>query len=102
MLRDANAVIQALRDRKEELQLSDAVVDELAGLASGHCGKALGPTREKTPTLFTLMSLIGALGLAIQFVPDPDAKVQSRWTKRRTPPRADGNGRLSRLRRARI
>jgi hypothetical protein len=36
MLRTADDVIEALRSRKEALQLSDAVVDELAGLTPGH------------------------------------------------------------------
>jgi hypothetical protein len=101
MLRTPNDIIAALRSRKEQLQLSDATVDEIAGLTSGHCGKVLGPTREKAPTLFTLMTLVGALGLAVQLVPDPETQVQGRWQKRLTPPRVGGNGRLSRLRRAR-
>jgi hypothetical protein len=49
------------------------VVDELAGLRGGHTNKALGPSREKVPNRYTLMSLVGALGLAVQLVEDPEA-----------------------------
>jgi hypothetical protein len=53
-----------------------------------------------TPTLYTLMSLVGALGLMVQLVPDPDTQVQRRW-KLRSAGQAHGRGRLSQLRRAR-
>ena len=46
------------------------MVDELAGLRGGHINEALGPSREKVPNRYTLMSLVGALGLAVQLVED--------------------------------
>src|SRR5262245_20322700 len=81
MLRTPNDIIEALRARKAELQLSDALVDEIAGLTSGHWGKITA--RERSPTVYTLMSIVGALGLAVTLVPDPDATVARRWEKRR-------------------
>jgi hypothetical protein len=99
MLRTADDLIAALRQRKDELQLSNAVVDDLAGLVEGHTDKVLGPTRtKKSPNIITLMCLAGALGLAVQLVDDPDSRVQGRWAKRRHQPAS--NGRISRQRRA--
>jgi hypothetical protein len=47
------------------------------------------------------MSLIGALGLAVQLVEDPEGRVRRRW-QRRSEPQATDNGRLSRLRLAKV
>jgi hypothetical protein len=51
--------------------ISNAAVDELAGLTPGHWDKATGPSRVRMLTLVTLMALCGALGLAVQLVEDP-------------------------------
>jgi hypothetical protein len=85
----------ALRARNDALDLSDAAVDAIAGLTSGHTGKVLGPSREKRPLTYKLLSIIGALGLAIQLVEDPDATVARRWQPRGPGGRA-GNGRWAR------
>lgn len=79
----ANEVLDALRARQNALELSDATVDDIAGLATGHTNKALGPSREKSPNLFTLMSIVGALGLGVQLVEDPASLVGRRWVRRK-------------------
>jgi len=94
MFRTGDEILEALRTRKETLGLSDAIVDELAGLTGGHWNKVAGPSRIKTPSLYTLMSVIGALGLAVQLVEDPESRVRSRWERRRNN-NAHDNGRLS-------
>jgi len=83
MLRTADDVLEALHSRKNSLGLSNEVVDELAGLTRGHFDKACGPSRVKRPNLDTLMSIVGALGWAIQFVDDPESRIGERWEKRR-------------------
>jgi hypothetical protein len=95
MLRTADDIIEALRSRKEALQLSNAIVDDLAGLTLGHFDKVAGPTRERAPSLATLMAIAGALGLAVQFVPDPDSTVAGRWTRRREDQARRQDGRIS-------
>ena len=82
MLRTADELIAALRARKDELELSNAVVDELSGMTDGYFDKVAGPSRIKTLGLCGLMAIAGALGLAVQLVPDPDAKVAGRWERR--------------------
>jgi hypothetical protein len=84
MLRTADDVLEALRARKVALQLSNSMIDEIAGLTDGHFDKAAGPSRVKPPNLYTLMSIIGALGLAVQLVEDPERvrAVRNRWRRR--------------------
>jgi hypothetical protein len=96
MLRTADDIILALRARKDELGLSNVVLEELAGVCAGHWDKACGVTRVRVPTLDTLMMFAGALGLAIQFLPDPDAKIARRW-ERRKEQRVHDNGRISKV-----
>jgi hypothetical protein len=99
MLRTAAEIVSALRSRKEALGLSNAVVEEIAGLTIGHWDKACGPTSVKSPNLYTLTALAGALGLAVVLVEDPDAKVRRRWQRRQESmaPRKRRIGRLRRL-----
>jgi hypothetical protein len=94
MLRTADEILDALAAKKVELQLSNAMVDDLAGLTLGHFDKIAGPARDRLPKLPTLMAVIGALGLAVQLVEDPDTTVARRWQKRRED-QARGNGRIS-------
>ena len=82
MLRTTNEILEALRTRKAALGLSNAMVDELAGMTDGHFDKVAGPTRAKRASLDTFIAFAGALGLAVQLVPDPDCKVAERWEKR--------------------
>jgi len=77
---------------KGELGLSNAMVDELAGMTAGYWDKIAA--RIKSPTLFSLMAFAGALGWVIQFVEDPDSRIRERWEKRRERA-AHGNSRLS-------
>jgi hypothetical protein len=42
MLRTPDDLIEALRARKDEIGLSNAVLEELAGMAAGHVDKVLG------------------------------------------------------------
>jgi len=58
MLHTADDVIEAMRERKSALALSDAALDDLAGLTGGHGGKSLERSRERMPNLVTLMSLV--------------------------------------------
>jgi hypothetical protein len=95
MLRGPDEILDALVARKTALDLSNATVDHLAGLTLGHFDKIAGSSRDRVPTLPTLFAVLGALGLAVQLVEDPDTTVVSRWEKRRED-QARGNGRISR------
>jgi transposase len=54
--------------------LSYLTLDELAGTQSGYSAKILGQSREKGLSLMTIFALAGAMGFAIAFVKDPEAR----------------------------
>jgi hypothetical protein len=49
-------------------------LDELAGCQSGYAAKILGQSREKGLSMIMMFALAGAMGLAIAFVEDPEAR----------------------------
>jgi hypothetical protein len=71
LLRTADDVIQALRRRKGELQLSNAILEEATGSCAGHADKVLGPSCVRSPSLALLMALVDALGCGLQLVSIP-------------------------------
>ena len=71
-------LVAALRARRLELDLSFALLDELAGLAPGYGAKVLSPaeSRSNHPKLLGTMSLaaiLGALGVKLVLVEDAAA-----------------------------
>jgi hypothetical protein len=62
-------LLETLRARRDELDISNAVIEEIAGLTDSHAGKilALNPTRFIGPVAFNLFE---ALGLKIVVVED--------------------------------
>lgn len=76
-----------LRARFSELEMTCSQVDEVAGLADGHCGKLLGPAMVKTIGPKVLPLVLGGLGLALAVVEDPQAtqQIRGRITPRRRP-----------------
>lgn len=79
-----DALIEAFRARKALLGLSDATVDELGGLASGHTGYLLGPSRTKSLSPLTIDVLLAVLALKLHVVEDIEASkvMQGRWQQR--------------------
>jgi hypothetical protein len=73
---DYDGLIAALRTRKAELGLTDALVDELGNLARGHCGKILGPAMVKSLGRVSLGSLLGTLAVKLIMVEDAAALLQ--------------------------
>ena len=76
-------MVRVLRARKKALGLTDMVVDELAGLCGGHTAKVM--TGRRRPGYVSLGALLGAMGLKLLIVEDPEqiARVSARWTPRR-------------------
>lgn len=70
---DEADLVAALRARAEELNVSRAEIDRVAGLPSGYAGKMLciPPIKYAGPQSF--WNVCGALGLAVQLVVDPEA-----------------------------
>ena len=60
---DYDELIAAIRQRVDELQISHAVLEELAGLAGGHFGKIVGASRVKTFGPLSLFLILEALAV---------------------------------------
>jgi len=86
-IRSMPELIQALRDRARELQITHETIDAVSGLQSGYTGKLLAPKPIKNLGPMSFESILGALGLAVVVVEDPAqvAKVSKQWVKRERP-----------------
>ena len=86
-IRSMPELVQALRDRRDELNVSHETIDSIAGLQSGYTSKLLAPKPIKNLGPMSFGSILGALGLAVVVVPDPQAaaKVGKHWEPRKRP-----------------
>lgn len=78
---DSQAIVAVIRGRLDELRMSHASLENLAGLASGHVGKVLGPAPVKRFGLDALWLVLPALGLKMVIEQDMDAVrvMEKRW-----------------------
>ena len=74
---DPDGLVTLLRARQVEIGLSNAGLERICLFAPGQADKYLGPSREKSPTLFTLITIMDALGVSGALYVDP-AKVARR------------------------
>src|SRR3954453_22826872 len=82
---DYAGLIQAFRDRRDELDVGHEVLCEIGGLQSGYVSKLLAPQPMKNLGPVSFGALLGGLGLAVIVVEDPAAvaRVRGRWVKRK-------------------
>ena len=80
-------LLDRIRARRDELNISHETIDTIAGLASGHTSKLLAPVPIRGIGYQSLGDLMGALGIALAVVEDSEqrAKVEGRWHKRKRP-----------------
>lgn len=88
-IRSMPELVDAIRARRDELNISHETIDNIAGLQSGYTSKLLGPIPLKGFSHMSLGAVLGALGIGLVVIEDPEAKakVQSRWQKRKRPQR---------------
>lgn len=67
---------QALRQRREALNISFETLDRAGALTSGHSSKLLSPSKIKRATFATLDFLLPALGLKLALIEDAQALEQ--------------------------
>jgi hypothetical protein len=81
---DYRELVAALRARAEALDVSNLVLDDITGLASGHTGKLLSLYPKRTLGRVSLGALLAALGVKLVVIEDPEAldRVKGRLTQR--------------------
>lgn len=89
-IRSMPELVAALRTRRDELQLTHETIDAIAGWPAGYASKLLAPEPIKNLGWSSLGLGLGALGIALVVVEDPEQarRVRSRWTPRERPQRA--------------
>jgi hypothetical protein len=80
---DYDSLHTALRNRREQLDISCEVVDRAAGLTRAHSSKLLAPQPIKRANWETLSFLLPALGVRLALLEDADAVAQLRKFPRR-------------------
>jgi hypothetical protein len=85
VIRSYSELRQVPSRRAHELDVSRLVLDEVAGLPSGYCGKVLGAGQVKTLGPISMGPILGALGLALVVVEDTEQleRVRPQLTKRK-------------------
>jgi hypothetical protein len=86
-IRSQSELLDAIRARRDELNISHETIDNIAGFQAGYTSKLLCTPPMKNPGPMSLGALLGALGMALMPVPDPEmiAKVEDRWEPRKRP-----------------
>jgi hypothetical protein len=83
-------LLAALRDRRDELNISHELIDDIAGFQSGYTSKLLAPRPSKNLGYMSLGSVMGALGVGLVLVEDAArrSQVEGRWRERKRSPRS--------------
>jgi hypothetical protein len=87
MIRSMEELLAALRARRDELQLTHERIDDIAGWASGYCGKLMAPEPIKNLGWLSFGLALDSLGVALVMIENPDQikRVENRWIPRERP-----------------
>jgi hypothetical protein len=85
LIRSIDDLVEAIRARRDELNISHETIDHLAGFQGGYASKLLSPVPIRRLGRMSMPAVLGALGVALVLVEDLEqrAKVADRWTPRR-------------------
>ena len=80
-----SGVLDVVRARRDELNISHETIDEIAGFPAGYTSKLLAPTPIRGISHMSLGAVLGALAIGLVVVEDPGqrAKVEGRWRPRK-------------------
>jgi hypothetical protein len=89
LIRSIDDLVDAIRARRDELNVSHELLDDLAGYQSGYTSKLLAPEPMKGLGPMSLPALLGALGAALVLVEDSAQaeRMRERWIPRKRSPR---------------
>jgi hypothetical protein len=81
---DYDALVERVRERAANIGLSYQMIDEISGLAEGHCGKVLADLRARQMGLNTFLAITQSLGIRAVFFADEKltAQMASLYEKR--------------------
>jgi hypothetical protein len=87
MIRSMEQLLEALRARRDELQLTHERIDDIAGWPSGYCGKLMANPPIRNLGWLSLNLALDALGVGLILVENPAqiTRVKSRWIPRERP-----------------
>jgi hypothetical protein len=82
VVRDYEDLLQAIRMRRDQLAVTHAVLDDVSGLQIGYVSKMLADPPVKNMGIMAMGPLLGALGVQLLMVEDPEAfaRVRGRLT----------------------
>jgi hypothetical protein len=89
-------LVAGLRARAEQLDVSNATLDEVAGLPTGYGGKVLGSAGKRTLGRISLGPLLAALGAKLALIEDPEGLARMRLRLTRRSPSGMRRGKLPR------
>lgn len=83
-IRSMGELLDAMRARRDHLDISHETIDAISGVPDGYTSKLMAPNPIKNLGFKSLGPVLGALGMALVPIEDPEAmaKVQRRWAKR--------------------
>jgi hypothetical protein len=89
LLADYDALVEAVRDRVDEMGLTRHELDHQAGMQEGYSAKILGPKRGKVFGMKSLGDTLGAIGCKLLLVEDEaqTARIRARMKPRQRPVR---------------
>ncbi|PJG56628.1 hypothetical protein CVM73_03505 [Bradyrhizobium forestalis] len=78
-------LVEALRQRRDDLDVSNETIDAIAGFPERYTSKLLAPRAPRNLSYNSLGLILGALGVALQVVEDEEQikRVKGRWQKRK-------------------
>lgn len=91
VIADREQLLQVVRDRRDELNISHETLDAITGLQGGYVSKLMSDPPVRGFGEMSLQALLDALGLRIAFaviMEDPDRveRVRARWRPRKRRP----------------
>lgn len=83
-IRSMAELLNAMRARRDYLDISHETIDAISGVPSGYTSKLFAPIPTRGIGYKSLGDVLGALGMALVPVEDPEAMrlVRHRWAKR--------------------
>jgi hypothetical protein len=94
MIRGMPDLLDALRERRDEVGITLERLDDIAGHPSGYSAKLLAPVPIKNLGWLSFGLTLDALGVALVMIENPEQikRVQNRWVPRERPRNAPAAG----------